>query len=59
MEEKSTVLFGLKLKKVQDDGNTDSCSECVFNHKCPIFNGKSICQNEAGEFNSHFVEVTE
>lgn len=57
MEENTLLLFGLKVKKVQDDGNSDSCSECVFRVKCPTFNQKTICQNELGEFDSHFILV--
>lgn len=58
MEEQIISIFGLNVKMVEDDGNTDSCSECVFdNDKCPVFKGKNICQNADGEYKKHFVMV--
>lgn len=58
MEEQIVSIFGLKLRIVQDDGNTDSCSECVFREgKCPLFKGHYVCQNSEGAFNSHFVKA--
>lgn len=56
MKEQIISIFGLVVKIVNDDGNTDSCSECVFREdKCPLFKGKHPCQDSEGRFNKHFV----
>ena len=58
-ENPAIILFGIKVRILGDDGNTDSCSECVFGKedKCPVFLVRNICQDVDGSYNRHFVKV--